>query len=242
MKPPWITFVYAYYDNPTMLLRQQEEWLSYPDSVLKRLEIIITDDCSTNHPITEVFPLSSKLNIRVFRITKKVQWNWLACRNIGAHCAQGTWLLLTDMDHMLQKKHADQLFGAMKKDRLPSKCVYLFTRVDAPDNVVVKNHNDSFLMKKDLFWKIGGYDEELSGNYGTSGTYRRRAFKVAGDHTVLDIPLTRYSREVIPDASTTEFLRKEGCDKKAMQNKVDAKKLEGRKFWVLTFPYEELKW
>ena len=43
------------------------------------------------------------------------------------------------------------------------------------------------MMTKNLYWKIGGYDEELSGNYGTSGRYRARAFKVAEGNKRLSI-------------------------------------------------------
>jgi len=168
----------------------------------------------------------------------------LACRNIGAKHAKSDWLLLTDMGHMLSAQSMVLLLRVLSKGRLRRDFVYLFTRVDAPDNKEYKPHNDSFLMTKELYWKIGGYDEELAGNYGTSGRYRKRAYDTAAGHQRLEIPLTRFPREVIPDASTTAFVRKgKGRDPYAIRNIEKKKEAEGRagQVCVLSFPYERLK-
>jgi hypothetical protein len=238
-----MTMVYSYYDNPHMLQEQIFNWMQYDEKMRNEVEFIITDDCSSIHPISEVFPFPKELHCRVFRITKKVPWNWLACRNIGAYYAAGKWILLTDMDHTLQPQHAAKLMSKIKAP-MYSNYVYLFERIDAPNNTPFKPHNDSFLMTKDLYWKIGGYDEELSGNYGTSGHYRRRAFAIAGGNERLHIPLTRYPREVIEDASTTEFERKteNGGHKLGMHRILERKKSEKREneIQVLSFSYEEL--
>ena len=106
---------------------------------------------------------------------------------------------------------------------------YLFSRVDAPNLTPYKRHPNSYFMHRDLYWKIGGYDEEFSGNYGTDGMYRRRAIKVAGEGIKMDAPLIRYPREVIPDASTTEFHRKEGRDPNVLPNIRREKRLAGSK-------------
>jgi len=243
MNNPLITFVYSYYDNPEMFYQQLCVWKSYPEKVLNQIEFIITDDCSSKKPMCKSeFP---ELNIRQFRITKKVPWNWLACRNIGAKYASGKWLLLTDMDHVVQTEHAAQLVKALTKNKkIKTDIVYLFRRIDAPDNTPYKYHDDSFFMSKELYWKIGGYDEELSGNYGTSGGYRRRAFSIANGNHRLKIPLTRYDRSVIADASTTEFARKLAHNehKHTVSDILKRKKEEGREkeIRVLSFPYEEI--
>lgn len=235
-----LTLAYAYYNNPNMLRRQLEEWLSYPEAIRQELEIIVTDDCSDTAPLKDILPFPAGLNIRAFRVLKKKPWNWLACRNIGAHYASGTWVLLTDMDHMLQRPHMEKLMA--KLPGLHENTVYLFTRVSAPDDSKYKPHDDSFLMTKSMYWKIGGYDEELSGNYGTSGRYRRRAFERSEANKRLFIPLTRYGREVIPDASTTTLKRKEGRDPYAIGRIEALKRREGRENEIrtLSFPYEEI--
>lgn len=239
-----LTLVYSYYNNFVMLHRQIEEWDKYSQFVRDRLSIVITDDNSKKMPMPEIdFPEGVK-GLQ-YRITgEKVPWNWLACRNIGAFHAKSKWLLLTDMDHMLSVGAAESLMHTLVKGRIPEDWIYLFTRVDAPDNIPYKPHNDSFLMTKEMYWKVGGYDEELAGNYGTSGRYRRRAFDIAKANKRLGIPLTRFPREVISDASTTEFVRKgKGRDPHAIRNIELKKEVEGRADEVLTmsFPYERIK-
>jgi hypothetical protein len=71
-----------------------------------------------------------------------------------------------------------------------------------------KLHNDSWLLTKALFYFddgqrfVQGYDERLSGCYGTSGEFRDRVFACAEAYKQLPDVLVRYPREVIPDAST----------------------------------------
>lgn len=237
-----ITFVYAYYDNPNMFLRQMEEWNVYPNEIKKQLDIIVTDDCSKDKPLSDL-PLNLKnIDIRRFQITEKVQWNWLACRNIGASKANTKWLLLTDMDHMVDSVDIGDLFNFLNK-KAYEETVYLFKRVDAPNRTKFKSHDDSYLMTKEMYWKIGGYDEELSGNYGTSGRYRKRAFQISDHNKRLNIPLTRFPSEVIFDANTKDFVRKHKNNGKKIKAILRKKTEEGRldEIRTLSFPYKEIK-
>ena len=239
-----LTYVYAYYENKQMLQRQLQEWQSYPQYVKDDLAIIVTDDCSSKQPITELCQdfKASDLDLKIFAITKKVPWNWLACRNIGAYHARTKWLLLTDMDHMVEKHDIEHLFLYLKSSRADDQLVYLFERVDAPNRSYYKPHDDSFLMTHKMYWRIGGYDEEFSGNYGTSGMYRKRAFDKARGNLRLDIPLTRFPREVLADASTTEFVRKhpDNGPKLSAIRAVKAAEHRTDSIRTLSFPYEEI--
>jgi glycosyltransferase involved in cell wall biosynthesis len=238
-----LTLVYAYYRNPDMFRRQLMEWGSYPEAVRAQTEFIVTDDCSPKGGIEFcIKDIPKGINLKLYRITEKVPWNWLACRNIGAHHARGKRLLLTDMDHLVSVGNAQKIMTALPT--LDKRRVYLFTRVSAPKLDKYKPHDDSYLMRKDLFWQIGGYDEDLAGHYGTSGRYRRR---VAKKHKLirLNIPLIRYGREVIYDASTTDFERKlpDQAHQAAIIEIEMQKLLQGRdkEIKTLSFPYEEIK-
>lgn len=204
-----LTLVYAYYENPEMFRYQQQVWGSYPERIRKRLEIIVTDDCSERTPIQSVIIPDQPINMQVFRILKKVPWNWLEARNIGAKYAAAPWLLLTDMDHVVQAKMIQSLFSRLPD--LVRTMVYQFGRQLMNGGIPYHPHNDSFLVAKQLFWQCGGYDEDYAGLYGTSGMFRRRLFEFSSGHLRWsDLSLHLVQREQIPDASTVGLPRKEG--------------------------------
>jgi hypothetical protein len=96
-------------------------------------------------------------------------------------------------------------------------------------------HPNSWLMTREMFWKVGGYDEALSGHYGTDGDWRRRMAAVAPIHILTD-RLIRH--EYQQDSSTTAYLRKQPED--AAVKRIVAKRGKGWKPKTLSFPYEEV--
>lgn len=206
-----LALVYAYYRNPTMLAHQYEVWASYPQEIKDQIEIVITDDCSPDEEAASTVPRPEGLpTLRLFRHTKRVNWNQNECRNVGAFNAQAEWLLLTDMDHIVP---AETMVVALKINK--PKMVFMFSRVSLPDYDIMLNrhgrpkpHPNSWLMTREMYWKIGGYDAFFSGFYGTDSFFRTRVLAAARMH-ILRAHLVRVPREVIADASTTDLLRKE---------------------------------
>ncbi len=231
-----ITFVYSYYNNGNMLLEHQKYWNKYPDEIKEQLEIIITDDCS-KVPAKD-FIQKSDLDLKLYRIKIDIPWNWLACRNIGAHYAENKWILMTDIDHLVDKKTIKKLYS---KNDLNEKNIYLFNRKDAPNLTPYKPHDDSYFMTKKMFWKIGGYDETLSGFYGTSGSYRKRAEQISPLIRFKSLYLIRYPANVIWDANTKGLKRKDSKRKELIKPLM---KLKTENNWtdikVLSFPYERV--
>jgi hypothetical protein len=94
-------------------------------------------------------------------------------------------------------------------------------------------------MSRKLYWQIGGYDERATGIYGTDALFRKRAFSI-GREGHLPIPLVRYWRELVVDASTTGLPRKDGRDHAARARILEqiARDPGGRK--VLDFEWERV--
>lgn len=226
--PKPVTLVMPYYENPQFLGQQLAGWLDLPDDLLRNLAVIIVDDGSPSSPAADVLR-GTRAAARLFRIAVDVRWNWLAARNIGMHHATDGWCLMTDMDHVVA---ADTLraivYGAHDPD-----VIYAFSRVEHTGERVTP-HSASFLMTRDMFWKVGGYDEALSGRYGTDGDWRRRCATVA-PMEVLSDALVRY--EYVSDSSTTRYLRKQPED--AGVRRIIASRGKGWKPKVLSFPYAE---
>lgn len=236
MRP--ITFICAYYRNGGMLREQQRVWSEYPSELKPYFHAIVTDDCSPkNDARPEHVKDTGIASFQMFRTLVDVRWNWLFCRNLGVEYATTDWVLLTDIDHVCP---ADTLEHLVKGELDPA-CVYRFRRVDAPNRTPYKEHPNTWLMTRTMYDRIGGYDERFSGYYGSDGEFRDRVQKNAKAVVMLPQVMIRYPREVIPDASTTTYGRKEEQDGE-MIPKIRARR-EREKGWKplrVTFPYVRL--
>lgn len=245
---PDLTLIFPYYINPQMLSLHFAAWVDWADKRKQRLEVIIVDDGSPEHPAAGVERPDRLPAIRIYRVLEDRPWWQHGCRNLGAHEASDGWLLLTDMDHMLTEESARALFKRMDQGELDEGTVYMLDRVEADTgqptldpNGNPKPHPNSFLMTRETYWRIGGYDEDWCGVYGTDSLFRERCFRI-GRRGHLNIPLVRYWRDIVPDASTNGLPRKEGRDPLAKAKVLAAKKARGEEdsIKVLQFEWERV--
>ena len=228
--PHPITFVYPYYENPQTLAGQVERWSAYPGDIRRQLLVVVVDDGSPETPAEEVLRGQERgFDLQLFRIEVDVRWNWLAARNIGMHHAPETWCLLTDMDHVVPVETArSMVFG-----RFEEEAVYRLSREE--NNQPIYPHPNSWWMSRATYWRVGGYDEALSGLYGTDRDYRKRVAKSVPLRMLAD-RLIRNEHE--RDASTTRYLRDQPED--ADYEKIVAERGEGWRPRVLSFPYHRV--
>lgn len=223
--PKHVTLIVPFYMNAEFFSRQVAGWSEYPEDLRANLSVIVVDDGS---PVPAVMPASVPFSLRMFRIREDRRWNWLAARNIGAHEAADGWLLLTDMDHVVP---AETLRAVIYGDHF-SDVIYGFSRREHTGEHLIA-HPNSWLMTRAMFWKVGGYDERLSGFYGTDGLWRKRCAATAPIHILTD-HLVRYEFEA--DSSTTRYLRKQPEDANARTLAATfSRKSKPRH---LTFPYD----
>jgi hypothetical protein len=225
-----------YYENPQFVRQQIGWWGTYPEHLQRHLSVILVDDGSPRHPVESavvpsvvnaILPVAS---LKLFRICVDVRWNWLAARNIGAHHAHDRWLLLTDMDHVLPASTLDALVYGLHDP----ETIYGFSRI-AHTGEPLAPHPNSWFMTREMFWRVGGYDETLSGHYGTDGDWRRRCAAVA-PMAILRDRLVRH--EHVGDSSTTRYLRKQPED--AGVQALVAQRKAGWRPKVRSFPYVEI--
>lgn len=232
-----ITIVMAYYENGGMLDRHLFEWQTYSDEVKDRFKAVIVDDGSSkdpafNHLDQNALPIS----ISLFRILKDIPWNQNGARNLGMSVSDG-WCLITDMDHLLT---ADQAAILCRK-KLRADCFYVPLRRRAITMEPYKRHPNSYLLTKELYWLAGGYDESYAGYYGTDSTLRRRLAGKGKRIESDDWALTLFGREVIPDASTTAYGRKDSPYHISNNPELNARKaLNPKPIPPLNFPWERV--
>lgn len=202
-----ITLIVPYYENRAFFGAQLRKWSGYADHLREMLRVIVVDDGSPKYPAEAVarqlgpFPFA----FRLFRIEVDVRWNWLAARNRGFAEAGEGWCLVTDMDHVLP----EETLAAISFGVLDARTVYAFGRREHT-GARIAPHSASFLMTRATFWRIGGYDEALSGYYGTDGVYRRELVKHASLCLLDGLDLVRH--EYVEDSSTATYLRKQPQD------------------------------
>lgn len=231
--PKRVTLVVPYYECPTFFQRQFQHWsaLTFDRALsVSMWSVVVVDDGSPEAPADRAFPMSLGERFRLFRIERDIPWNWLAARNIGAHHAEDGWLLLTDIDHVVP---AETLKALIYGQHDPS-VVYVFSRREHT-GAPLAPHSASFFMTKAMFWQIGGYDERLSGVYGTDGLYRKRLLSTAPVQVLTD-ELHRY--EFVDDASVQTYERKTPAMAQARAARIAS--LPAGPPSVLTFPYHEV--
>ncbi len=223
--PKALTYVVPFYENQGFFSWQLRHWQAI--GPFRSLSYVVVDDGS---PVPAEITVDVP-RLRLFRIEQDVRWNWLAARNIGAHEAGDGWLFLTDMDHVVPR----ETLQAMLYGNHNPGVIYGFSRREHTGEVLTP-HPNSWLMTKAMFWKVGGYDENLSGHYGTDGDWRRRCAAVAPIQILAD-ELHRY--EYQQDSSTVRYQRKQPED--AGVRAIIAARPPKWRPKTLSFPYHEVR-
>lgn len=240
-----ISLVMPYYRNPGMLALQFAEWQRWSAKAKAQIEVVIVDDGSPE-PAAAVSRPDGLPDLRIYRVLEDRPWHQHAARNLGAQQAASPWLLLTDMDHVLRAEAADALLRRIGK--LDPGTAYFLRRVEADTGELTTNahgrekpHPNSFVMTRDLYWRVGGYDEDFCGVYGTDGLFKTRLFATAQRGFLKHVSLVRYWRDLVADASTNAP-RKEGREPGAREAVAVAKAARGEADRVVTlnFPWERV--
>lgn len=141
------------------------------------LKTVIVDDCSKE-------PLGPLDGVKVVRITDDIKWNQPGARNLGFHISDG-WILCADIDHLVTKENMEQL----EKTELKRGCVYYLGREDT-------NSVNIYVIHKDDFEKIGGYDEDFCGNYGYDDIhFYNKCVRLLEVHELRHIKAKVYAKE-----------------------------------------------
>lgn len=215
-----LTLIYPYYENPRMLAHQVSVWGAYDDDVKEHLHIFLIDDASPRNP---ALPIVSGLDaqFRLYRVKQDIRWNHPGARNLGFREAQPGWTLATDMDHVLPNAEVRKL---LERDWDPA-CFYRPARVKMPDLVPVNPHQNTLMVQRSTFLEVGGYDEDYCGYYGGEDGALMSILQTVARLVVLEDVFTHlYDNDVIADANTTDFTRKEGPGYSANNSYLRAKR------------------
>jgi len=161
--------------NSHEFVRRQIKYLSKLN--LEDVEVLIMDDGS-NPPL-----MTRSKAVKIIPTNDYRQWTQEIARNSGAKIAKGKNLILMDIDHILTQ---DAIDFCKDFDGDKVNFVRRFGILDENGNVdctketikkagvrrkwiprqglrYVPGHRNNFCMRKQLFWRLGGYKEHLAG-------------------------------------------------------------------------------
>jgi glycosyltransferase involved in cell wall biosynthesis len=198
--------------NSQEILRRQLLWfqgMRLPDNV----EIIFLDDGS-DPPLHDC---GIKINNFTLHATNdKRAWTVELARNLGARMAKGEYVLMTDIDYIIPRDAIESAL-TLKEDKMRFKRQFgvldengnftqdfdvlrsyglLESRI-AERGTRLPPHPNNFVMRKETFWMLGGYREDLvEREYPNKGdTYFKRTWATAyekGEVTMCEYRPTIY--------------------------------------------------
>lgn len=232
-----LVLAYTYYNAPLMLREQIRYWQTYTEAQVHNVKVILIDDGSIPYPAEkEIKQVNLRLPVELYRITKDIPQNTFGARNLAFHIASVEnlpWVLSLDIDHVLP---SSSLAGFEDlKNGLMSSFYYLPARYrkTLEGMVPISRHSDTYLISPSLFWKTGGYDEDLTGYYynGAAHHFRIALTRLTRGVEVNKLYTVFYSSALVEDASPLE-----GGVKKTFAGRVSKDKEPS----VLNFEWERV--
>lgn len=201
------TITIPYYESPEMLKTHLNFWGEYPWPLAGHFRAVVVDDASPRFPAKDVMKKLPLFPVELYRIKQNIPWNHAGARNLALLNIPKGWVIITDMDHVFPIQSARELV----RRNLDPNVVYYPERYQATDSRTkerIKPHIDSFIMTRDTFWKIGGFDESLAGYWnGPSMPFRKAVKRMCRTEELPGVYLLRYGGNMAPDASVSQWGR-----------------------------------
>ena len=164
------------------------------------MELIIVDDGSRDKPAMHALQeFECDSDLRLLRVAEDIPWNHRAARNIGAWEAANEWLLLLDIDAL---PLPEEFCLTLSKFCPYPRQFFMLPLRDPLTSEWMRAHHDTLLIKRSLYWEIGGYDENFSGFWGAGSFWLRRAEKVADKTVGSSLRFLDWLGNIQPDSQT----------------------------------------
>ena len=173
--PPHLSLIVTVLDSHEIVRRQ----LLHLNGVLTReCELLLIDDGSEPSLEATCNGVERAYAFRLVPTHDRRPWTQPAARNLGARLAQAEKLLFFDIDHIVTADilaaclayDGDRLFWRRRPGVLDGDGRVVTDRrvllAHGMRREIVDVHLNSFLIRRTVFERLGGYDERFSGQYG----------------------------------------------------------------------------
>ena len=167
-----ITINLSYYNQKKeVLLKHINYWNSFDKHTKRKYSFFIIDDCS-KIPVNELLKDTyfKNLDISLYRVQEDLKYNIGGVRNLGAKECKTPWYVILDMDTLISPKMAKELVDLALNNKNKNLAFKFNRKVIDNENHIKHNkiHPAVCLIEKEIYWKIGGCDEDFVGNYGST--------------------------------------------------------------------------
>ena len=180
-----LTVVHPFFDERARFEKQVEIWANWSDDVKENVRVVLVDDCSSSPVHTwlteSVLKKLSGLRFTIYRIKTDLQYNTPGSLNLAFTVAPTEFVLTMDSDCAFDSENIAKFLDATPR----TDVVYKFRRqrlgASKPRGKngfgrmgherldITRYLPCSMLMHKEVFWNIGGFDEDFTG--ANSGGY-----------------------------------------------------------------------
>ncbi len=165
-----ITVILSYYNQPKgTLLRHVQHWKQFDTQTKNSFCFYIIDDASKT-PASKLLESEhfEDIDLHLYRVEQDLYCNIAGVRNLGASECKTPYMVILDMDTVIDYKMAHQL-KCLAAASVNESTVFKFNR-HVPGNLSHIKHNQPHpavcLIRKEDYWNIGGCEEDLVGHYG----------------------------------------------------------------------------
>lgn len=171
--------IYSYYNQADLLEKYLNHWNNNINNN-NNINFIIVDDHS-KHKASDIINCNKKINynLQCYYIKDNKGFNLAGARNLGVEKSKTNNVLILDFDIIIYQDLIEEILNWELNEnicyRFKQKTVKGF---DFENNkFMYKVHHSMMYLKKSLYSKAGGTDEDFVGNYGYEDVYLRHYLK-----------------------------------------------------------------
>ncbi len=160
-----LTLMYPCFGQEKRISKLLKVWDAWSNDTKDNVQILLIDDHGTPSVEDMVLDKTMDCNLSVYRIQDDVKYNMPGALNLGMMVASTPWILTMDTDYSFQPDVMQRLLDF--KPVQGEVYAFFLDRViegvhQAKDTRV---HTNTFLLHKDVFTNLNGFDEDFSGKW-----------------------------------------------------------------------------
>jgi len=175
-----LDIIYSYYNQFNLLATYLNHWNNnISEETRKNINFIIVDDNSTYKASDIIKENNINCNLQCFYIKEDKGFNLSGARNLGVEKSKTENILIVDFDLVIY----EDLIKEILNWELSEDICYRFKQTTVKGFDFKRNRykfkvlNSTMYLKKSLYIKAGGTDEDFAGNYGYEDVYLRTYLK-----------------------------------------------------------------